>query len=63
MSYYPIVNLVHYTCVCMCVCCMKFSLVDDFIFFNLSCNFTVDNCIILFQVTNKPVVTRTLLYT
>ena len=41
---------------------MKFSLVDDFIFLNLSCNFTVNKCIILFQVAKKPVMTRTLLY-
>ena len=44
-------------CVCGCVCCMKFSLVDDFIFLNLLCNFTVNNCIILFQVAKKPVMT------
>ena len=37
-------------------------LVDDFIFLNLSCNFTVNNCIVLFQVANKAVMTRTLLY-
>ena len=39
-------------------------LVDDFIFLNLSCysNFAVNNCIVLFQVANKPVMTRTLLY-
>ena len=59
VSYYPIVNVVRY----VCVCCMKFfSLVDDSILFNLSCNFTVNNCIILFQVPKKPVMTRTLLY-
>ena len=56
VSYYPIVNVVCYTC------CMKFSLVDDSIFLNLSCNFTVKNCIILFQVPKKPVITRSLLY-
>ena len=39
--------------VCVCVCCMKFSLVDDFIFLNLSCIFTVNNCIILFQVAKS----------
>ena len=61
VSYYPIVYVVHYMCVC--VCCIKFSLVDDFIFLNLSsCNFTVNNCIILIQVAKKPVMTRTLLY-
>ena len=32
------------------------------VFLNLSCNFTVDNCIILFQVTKKPVMIRVLLY-
>ena len=46
----------------VCVLHEIFSLVDDSIFFNLSCNFTVNNCIILFQVPKKPVMTRTLLY-
>ena len=44
------------------MCRMKFSLVDDFIFLNSSHNFTVNNCIAFFQVANKPVMTRTLLY-
>ena len=61
VSYHPIVNVVRYTCVCACACCMKFSL-DDSIFPNLSCNFTVNNCMILFQVPKKPVMTITLLY-
>ena len=47
----------------MCVCVLyEISLVDDFIFLNLLCNFTVNNCIILFQVAKKPVMTRPLLY-
>ena len=33
---------------------MKIFLGDDFIFLNLSCNFTVNNCIVLFQVAKKP---------
>ena len=53
-SYYPIVYVA-------CYYINKILLVDDFIFLNLSCNFTVNNCI-LFQVANKPVMTRNLLY-
>ena len=64
MSYYPIVYVVRYTCVCACMCVCVCVLCEIFtsIFLNLLCNFTVNNCIILFQVAKKPVMTRTLLY-
>ena len=48
-------------CVCVCVCARACALYEIFtsIFLNLLCNFTVNNCIILFQVSKKPVMTRT----
>ena len=49
-------------CMCVCVCvCVLYEIFTS-IFLNLLCNFTVNNCIILFQVAKKPVMTRILLY-
>ena len=42
-----------HACVCVCVLYEIFTS----IFLNLLCNFTVNNCIILFQVAKKPVMT------
>ena len=47
-------------CVLVCVCALYEIFTS--IFLNLLCNFTVNNCIILFQVAKKPVMTRILLY-
>ena len=45
--------------VCACVCVRALYEIFTSIFLNLLCNFTVNNCIILFQVFKKPVMTRT----
>ena len=42
-----------------CVCVRALYEIFTSIFLNLLCNFTVNNCIILFQVFKKPVMTRT----
>ena len=46
-------------CVHVCVCVRALYEIFTSIFLNLLCNFTVNNCIILFQVAKKPVMTRT----
>ena len=42
-----------------CVCVHALYEIFTSIFLYLLCNFTVDNCIILFQVSKKPVMART----
>ena len=46
---------------CVRACCIKFSLLDDFINF-LACQLHYFFTVILFQAAKKPVMTRTLLY-